>query len=109
MKAQLVNLGVALSNYLDKLFNSNRRQESKRDLNVYLDSRDEKTIIQWSGIGNMSLIEVYSVLSGKVQSFKLTGDTNQIDLSNQPNGIYVYRVMTATGKLIGLGKLIINK
>ncbi len=33
----------------------------------------------------------------------------QIDLSNQPNGVYFYRVIKEDGNLVGEGKLVIQK
>jgi uncharacterized repeat protein (TIGR03803 family) len=53
-------------------------------------------------------IEVYNVLGEKIYSQLSTLNSQfSIDLSNQPNGIYLYRVITETGELIGSGKLII--
>lgn len=56
-----------------------------------------------------SSIEVYNMLGAKVYShYQITKSSNyQIDLSNQPNGIYLYRVLDENGGLIGEGKLII--
>lgn len=56
-------------------------------------------------------IEVYNMLGEKVHSNPFTIHNSQftIDLSNQPNGIYLYRVLDETGHLIGEGKLEIQK
>lgn len=35
--------------------------------------------------------------------------TNGINISSQPNGLYLYRVLTETGKLVGEGKVVVNK
>lgn len=54
-------------------------------------------------------IEIYNMLGAKVYNATLKqvqGD-NTINLSSQPNGIYLYRVMNENGGLIGEGKLII--
>jgi len=74
-----------------------------------------------------SNIEVYNMLGEKVYSnyqisngaalmsslnnVQLTNTSSnyQINLSSQPNGIYLYRVISETGQLIGDGKLIIQK
>jgi hypothetical protein len=60
-------------------------------------------------ISNQSSVEVYDLLGEKVQSFELTGNTNQIDLSGQPGGVYFYRIIEENGALVGEGKLIIHK
>ncbi|HTA28402.1 MAG TPA: choice-of-anchor tandem repeat GloVer-containing protein [Bacteroidia bacterium] len=58
-------------------------------------------------------MEVYNVLGEKVYSSILPqnpkGALNSIDLSSQPNGIYLYRVLNVDGGLIGEGKLVIQK
>ena len=66
--------------------------------------------------GQSSVVEVYNMLGEKVYShYKITNPDNyresnyQIDLSSQPNGVYLYRVITETGDLVGEGKLIIQK
>lgn len=56
-------------------------------------------------------IDVYNMLGEKVYNAPLNqvqGD-NIINISNQPNGIYLYRVITENGNLIREGKLIIQK
>jgi uncharacterized repeat protein (TIGR03803 family) len=61
-----------------------------------------------SGIKN---IEVYNILGEKVYSNPFTIHNSQftIDLSSQPSGIYLYRVMAEDGSLVGEGKLVIQK
>jgi hypothetical protein len=58
-------------------------------------------------------VEIYNMLGEKVYSAILPqtpeGALNKIDLSNQPNGIYLYRVISEDGSLVGEGKLIIQK
>ena len=56
-------------------------------------------------------ITIYNVLGEQVYNATLNqvqGDNN-INISNQPNGIYLYRVLEENGNLIGEGKLIIQK
>jgi hypothetical protein len=42
-------------------------------------------------------------------SFAVIQDDNTIDLSGQPSGVYLYRVMDASGALVGEGKFVIQK
>ncbi|MGP8214693.1 MAG: T9SS type A sorting domain-containing protein [Bacteroidia bacterium] len=62
-------------------------------------------------LGINSTVEVYNVLGGKVYSnHQITKLSNyQIDISNQPNGIYFYRVIAENGEQVGEGKIIIRK
>jgi len=55
-------------------------------------------------------IQVYNILGQQVYS-QLTIDNSQfiIDLSSQPAGIYLYRVISEDGGLVGEGKLVIQK
>jgi trimeric autotransporter adhesin len=56
-------------------------------------------------------VEIYNVLGEKVYSATLEqvqGD-NSIDISNQPAGVYLYRVLNIDGGLAGEGKLVIAK
>jgi hypothetical protein len=65
-----------------------------------------------------SVVEVYNMLGQQVlsQSFNIQNlSTGQVDsefkinLNAQPSGIYLYRVISGNGQLIGTGKLIIEK
>lgn len=71
------------------------------------------------GIGNYILsientmpagnkLDIYNALGEKVYSARLTGNNTHcsIDLSNQPGGIFLYRLTTDTGALINEGKII---
>ncbi len=66
-----------------------------------------------------STVEVYNVLGEKVftqplrpmtqgQSRQAQGD-NQINLTNEPSGVYLYRMLTESGELISEGKFVIQK
>lgn len=55
-------------------------------------------------------IEIYNMLGEKVYSkFNIQTSTLNIDLSSQPNGIYLYRVLQEDGSLVGSGKVVIQK
>ncbi len=58
-----------------------------------------------------SVVEVYNMLGEKVYSgYQISKSSNyQIDLSAQPNGVYLYRVISEKGVLVGMGKLVIEK
>jgi len=46
--------------------------------------------------------------AGLIEVLTSYGD-NSIDLSSEPDGLYLYRVITQDGGLVGEGKLIIQK
>jgi len=83
----------------------------KNAISIYPNPCNGKFTIQSSVISDRSLVEVYNMLGEKVLTETLhsaQGD-NSIDLSSQPNGIYLYRVITENGELVGEGKVVIAK
>lgn len=57
------------------------------------------------------ILNVYNVLGQPVltKTLRSAQGDNTIDLSSQPAGVYLYRVLDATGSLIGQGKLVIQR
>jgi hypothetical protein len=56
-------------------------------------------------------VEVYNILGEKVYSqVGITNATSNINLGNQPDGVYLYRITSnANGNLIGEGKIALEK
>lgn len=80
-------------------------------INVYPNpSNGQFTLRSSVGSGQCS-VEVYNMLGEKVYSnYQITKLSNyQIDLSSQPNGVYLYKVISDSGNLAGQGKLVIQK
>jgi hypothetical protein len=53
--------------------------------------------------------EIYNMLGEQVYIGKLNAKSTQVDLSANSAGIYLYRVITDSGDLVGEGKFIIQK
>jgi hypothetical protein len=67
--------------------------------------------IQTLGTQNFvpATVEIYNVLGGKVYSqFNIQNSTINIDLTGRPGGIYLYRILSQSGTLVGSGKFIIE-
>ena len=64
-----------------------------------------------SSISGVSVVEIYNILGEKVftKNLSTTKGTNQINVSNQPNGVYLYRVTSESGDLLGQGKITLQK
>ena len=59
-------------------------------------------------LGITNRMEVYNALGQKVYTANINASTAQLDLSNQAAGVYMYKVISKTGGLVGEGKLIIQ-
>jgi hypothetical protein len=62
-------------------------------------------------VTEQSQIEIYNMFSEKVYSNELSTVNSQfsIDLTNQPAGIYLYRILSNDGNLFATGKLVIER
>jgi hypothetical protein len=76
---------------------------------IYPNPSSGKFTMQSSVTNGKSSIEVYNMLGEKVYTGNLNSTTTEIDLSNQSQGVYLYRMLSETGNLIAEGKLIIQK
>jgi hypothetical protein len=75
-----------------------------------------KFTIQLSGINSNSEIEIYNILGEKVYTSTLpppmgggASSAFHVNLSSESTGMYLYRIISETGQLIGDGKFVIEK
>ncbi len=54
-------------------------------------------------------VEIFNVLGEIIYRSKINSSNSEINLSGQPQGLYLYRVSQEDGNLIGSGKLLIEK
>jgi hypothetical protein len=90
----------------------NQINEAKADFKVYPNPSNGKFTFSYSNPGLVSgsqILEVYNVLGEKVYRSALNQHDYEINLSAQPNGVYLYRVIAEDGSLAGEGKLVIQK
>jgi hypothetical protein len=65
--------------------------------------------IESSVVSGQSLVEVYNMFGERVfTQYSLPGSQCQLNLSNQPAGIYLYRIINADSKSIATGKFVIE-
>jgi len=64
-----------------------------------------------SSIDGASSVEIYNILGEKVftRNLSTTKGTNTINVGNQPNGVYLYRIISDSGDLLGEGRIAIQK
>lgn len=87
----------------------NKITETSNRISIFPNPSTGQFTLSLSNVSEKCNVEVYSVLGERVKSEELRAKSEEIDLSSQPNGIYLYRVITENGGLVGEGKLIIQK
>jgi hypothetical protein len=78
---------------------------------VYPNPSKGSFTLSLSNVNMKSEVEIYNILGENVlnETLRSTQDDNLINLTNQPNGVYFYRVLSENGGLIGEGKVVIEK
>jgi len=84
----------------------NELSPSNNLVTVYPNPSNGIFTIEQSAEKQSGVIEVYNVLGEKVFKSSFSAPRFTLDLSGQPAGIYLYRLITQEGKLISTGKLI---
>jgi len=82
------------------------------EVKVYPNPSNGQFTIQLAvGSGQLAVVEVYNVLGEEVltETLRSSQGDNTLNMSNQPQGIYLYRVITNNGELIGEGKIIVQR
>ncbi len=75
---------------------------------IYPNPNSGKFTIQIQAWVGKSTLEVYNMLGERVQLNTLNSTSSEIDLSNKAKGIYLYKVLSDSGELIGTGKFVIE-
>ncbi len=78
------------------------------NVNIYPNPNKGRFAIESTDVSNPSLVSVYNTLGEKVDQWTMNKGQLTIDMSNRPGGVYLYRVITETGTLVGAGKFIIE-
>ena len=59
-----------------------------------------------SGFQQGMIVEIYDYTGKKVSAFLTSDITMQLDISDQPNGIYLIRLLSKDGNLVSLKKMV---
>ncbi|HXB10924.1 MAG TPA: T9SS type A sorting domain-containing protein [Bacteroidia bacterium] len=76
---------------------------------LYPNPNNGQFTIELSGLCEKSSVAVYNILGEQIYTAKINAATTQLDLSNNTSGIYLYTVLSETGRLVSDGKFIIQK
>ncbi len=79
-------------------------------ISVYPNPNNGKFTIQSSVVNNQLTVEIYNVMGEKIYFTPIINNNSQwmIDISNQPSGIYLYRINNQLGNSILSGKLMVQ-
>lgn len=86
--------------------------KDNNEIKLYPNPNNGVFTIQLNSIQSIanSQIEIYNLLGEKIytETLRQAQGDNTINLSDQPSGIYLYRITSDKGEAIGSGKVIIN-
>ncbi len=81
---------------------------NNRNIKLYPNPSDGKFTIESSIASGQSSLEIYNMLGEKIYTSTMNTSSTQINLGKNATGIYLYRVLTEKGELLGEGKFVIQ-
>jgi len=84
----------------------NEVSSEKETAKVYPNPGSGLFTIQLQNVNDKNQLLIYNTIGEKVYDGHMNASSMQIDLNNQPNGIYLYRVLNENGSPVADGKLI---
>jgi trimeric autotransporter adhesin len=100
-------------NYVDTCGNDATGENTliikSEEIMVFPNPNDGQFTLSISNVNEKCSIEIYNVLGETTYGAKVSSGNTEINLSGQPNGVYLYRVLNEDGGLVGEGKLVIEK
>lgn len=100
--------GLTLVNMNDSTMGVNNVKFSNSNITVYPNPSNGLFTFQIQGANEKVQMDIYNILGEQVYNKNIISESTQIDLSNQPKGLYLYRITSEKGELIGNGKLVIQ-
>ncbi len=83
---------------------------NKNSFSLYPNPSNGKFTLSLSNITDECYIEMYNILGEKMYSqCNIQHPTFNIDISSQPSGVYLYKVLKENGSLVGEGKILVSK
>jgi uncharacterized delta-60 repeat protein len=79
----------------------------KNILNIFPNPSSGYFTLQIDNLIEMKTVEVYTIIGQKIYSKQLTENESTLDLSNQPKGVYIYKIVGLNREMES-GKLVIE-
>jgi hypothetical protein len=77
-------------------------------IKLYPNPATNTLTIEYSNWKNESTLQLVDVTGKLMLSQPISGKTTQLDITNLPNGMYLYRVLSVNG-IEGIGKVVIAR
>lgn len=81
---------------------------TESSINLYPNPNNGRFTMALQNVKQSAQIEIYNMLGQSIYQIKLNSRNTEINLSNQPAGVYLYRVITENGEYISSGKVVIE-
>ncbi|HXP51914.1 MAG TPA: T9SS type A sorting domain-containing protein, partial [Bacteroidia bacterium] len=100
--------------FTDTVTGLNELPQTPNSVNLYPNPNNGQFVLQIESgkckVDNeIKQVTIYNILGKKVLSeFSTLNSPLSINISNQPSGVYLYRVLTETGNLVSSGKFVIQ-
>jgi len=93
----------------DTVTGINELTVNSEEVKLYPDPNNGQFTIQSSVVGERLLVNIYNVIGEEVYSeYTNSNSSISVSLNSQPNGVYLYRILTQTGHLVSSGKFVIQ-
>lgn len=87
----------------------NEIKQTAMEVKVYPNPSSGSFILSLSNINTACNVDIYNMLGEKIHQITTSSEITQISLGGQSQGIYLYRIISENGNLIGEGKLVVGK
>jgi hypothetical protein len=84
-------------------------ESGEGQISVYPNPTNGVFTIQIPQLNGQLKVGIYNILGQNVKTEQIRDKINVIDLSNEPNGIYFYRIIKEDGTVTGEGKVVIQR
>jgi hypothetical protein len=77
-------------------------------INTYPNPNNGQFTLSLPTINKQAQVQIYNVIGEEIYKATINSNDTEINLAEQPIGIYLYRVLTEDGNIVGCGKVIIE-
>jgi trimeric autotransporter adhesin len=92
----------------DTVTGINELMAKSAEVRVFPNPSDGVFNLYLSNVSVQSKVEVFNYLGENIYQSKINSGNTEINLQNQSDGIYLYRVIEESGELVGEGKIVVE-